>query len=263
MKIIYFFLLLFFLSLTYSYSSDTPEFIDLGNFTQQSIDQIIDSSNELTSEDTKIEKISGNFLNVPYLGHTLIGSNTKQEILTINLSGMDCFTYIDYVEAIRNSSDFGSFKNQVKNIRYKDGIVEYSTRNHFFSDWPQNNSSNVKDITKNFGSKNTITVKKYLNLKEDGSNYLDGIPVVERDITYIPTEKLSPDILEKLNTGDYIGIYSNLDGLDVSHTGIIVKKDDKAYIRHASSKKVNNKVLDEDLVVYLKNKPGIVVYRPI
>ena len=263
MKKLYFLLLLLFINLTYTFGSDAVEFIDLGNFTQQSIDRIIGVSNDTPSVETKIETISQKFLSVPYLGHTLIGSNNKQEILTINLSGMDCFTYIDYVEAIRNSSDFNSFKIQVKNIRYKKGIVEYAARNHFFSDWPQNNSSNVTDVTKTFGSENTITVKKYLNLKNDGTNYLDGIPVVERNITYLPTKKISSGIIEKLKTGDYIGIYSNLDGLDVSHTGIVVKKDGKAFIRHASSRKVNNKVVDEDLVVYLKNKPGIVVYRPI
>jgi len=263
MKILYFLLLLLFINTTNTFGSDAVEFIDLGNFSQQSIDRIIGVSNETPQVENKIETISQNFLNVPYLGHTLIGSNSKQEILTINLSGMDCFTYIDYVEAIRNSSDFNSFKYQVKNIRYKDGIVDYRSRNHFFSDWTQNNSSIVNDITKTFGSGNTITVKKYLNLKNDGSNYLEGIPVVERNITYIPTNKISPGVIEKLKTGDYIGIYSNIDGLDVSHTGIVVKNEDKAFIRHASSRKINNKVVDEELVVYLKNKPGIVVYRPI
>lgn len=263
MKILYFLLLLLYTSSTYTFGSDAVEFVELGKFTQQSINRIIGVSNEIPLEGEKIETISKNFLNVPYLGHTLIGSNNKQEILTINLSGMDCFTYIDYVEAIRSSSDFNSFKDQVKNIRYKGGIVDYRARNHFFSDWPLNNSTNIVDVTEQFGSGNIITVKKYLNLKNDGSNYLDGIPVVERNITYIPTDKISPKITEKLKTGDYIGIYSKLDGLDVSHTGIVVKKDGKVFIRHASSRKVNNKVLDEDLVVYLKNKPGIVVYRPI
>ena len=263
MKILYFLLFLLFTSSTYTFGNDAVEFVDLGKFTQQSINQIIGDSHENPLVENKIEAISQNFLNVPYLGYTLIGSINKQEILTINLSGMDCFTYIDYVEAIRSSSDYNSFKDQVKNIRYKDGIVEYRARNHFFSDWPLNNSSNVKDITEHFGSGNIITVKKYLNLKNDGSNYLDGIPVVERDITYIPTDKISSDVIDKMNTGDYIGIYSKLDGLDVSHTGIVVKKNGKAFIRHASSRKINKKVVDEDLIVYLKNKPGIVVYRPI
>ncbi|MHC4725403.1 MAG: N-acetylmuramoyl-L-alanine amidase-like domain-containing protein, partial [Planctomycetota bacterium] len=82
-----------------------------------------------------------------------------------------------------------------------------------------------------------------------------------RKITYIPSESIDNDILKKMNTGDYAGIYTNLDGLDVSHTGIIIKKKDKVYLRHASSKDMYRKVVDEDLIEYFKNKPGILVYR--
>ena len=254
---------LLYLSAAYTVGGDTIEFTDLGKFTEQSIGQIIGESNTTPARETKIEIISEKFLGVPYLGHTLIGSNEKQEILTINLSGMDCFTYIDYVEAIRNSSDYSSFSDHVRNIRYKDGLVDYLTRNHFFSDWPFNNSAYVKDVTMNIGGDDTLTVKKYLNRKKDGSHYLSGIPVVERNITYIPSDKISQEIIARINTGDYIGIYSGLDGLDVSHTGIVIKKNGRAYIRHASSKKANQKVLDEDLLLYIKNKPGLVIYRPV
>lgn len=263
MKIIYFLLPLLFIFHANAAGNDTVEFIDLGRFTQESIAHIISESENSPTNESKIKFISENFLDVPYLGHTLIGSNDKQEILTINLSGMDCFTYIDYVEAIRNSSGYGNFSDQVRNIRYKNGTVDYRARNHFFSDWPAYNSRYVKDFTKTIGGTDSVTVKKYLNLKKDGSNFLSGIPVVERNITYIPTDSLSPGVIAGIKTGDYIGIYSNIDGLDVSHTGIIIKKDGKAYIRHASSKKSNNKVLDEDLLLYMKNKPGLVIYRPV
>ncbi len=262
MKIIYFLFTLLVLSAAYTAANDTVEFTDLGKFTEQSINRIIGEKNSNQALETKIGLISEKFLDVPYLGHTLIGSNERQEVLTINLSGMDCFTYIDYVEAIRNASDYGSFSDNVQKIRYKDGIVDYRARNHFFSDWPMSNSGNVKDVTMEIGGDDSITVEKFLNRKNDGSLYLPGIPVVKRNITYIPAGKISPEIISKINTGDYIGIYSGLDGLDVSHTGIAVKKSGKAYLRHASSKKANKKVLDEDLVLYIKNKPGLVIYRP-
>ena len=57
-------------------------------------------------------------------------------------------------------------------------------------------------------------------------------------------------------------MYTEIDGLDVTHTGIIIKNDDGVFLRHASSKKSNQKVVDEDLQKYIKNVPGIVVYRP-
>lgn len=263
MNIILLLALLLFMSPVFANGSDSVEFIELGRFTSQSIDRIIGDSNKQPLIENKIETISERFIDVPYLGNSLIGSNDKQEILTINLGGMDCFTYIDYVEAIRSSSDFAGFKNQVKKVRYKEGVVDYRARNHFFSDWPVSNSSRVKDITGETGKDSSVTVKKFLNLKSDGSNYLAGIPVVERNIAFIPSEKVTAEVIKKINTGDYIGIYSGLDGLDVSHTGIVIKKNGKAYLRHASSKKSNKKVLDEDLITYIRNKPGIVVYRPI
>ena len=255
MKILYL-LFLFFICTQFTSAGDSVEFIDLGKFTQESINNII-----LNNETT--EAISGEFLGVPYLGHTLIGSNEKEEILTINLSGLDCFTYIDYVEAIRNSTDYYGFKENVRKVRYKNGTVDYVKRNHFFSDWPVYNPSNVKDVTGAVGGRDSVTVKKSLNRKKDGSYFLAGIPVTEREITYIPSGKLTPEIIAKISSGDYVGIYSGIDGLDVSHTGIVIKKNGKTYLRHASSRKANRKVLDEELLVYMKNKPGLVIYRPL
>ena len=109
----------------------------------------------------------------------------------------------------------------------------------------------------------TATVSKKLNLKSDGSYYLPGIPPTERTIHYIPSASLSTDVLEKLMTGDFVGIYTDKSGLDVSHTGIIIKKDGRVFLRDASSRGKNMKVVDEDLSEYMKNKPGLVVYRPI
>jgi len=90
---------------------------------------------------------------------------------------------------------------------------------------------------------------------------LPGIPIVKREIKYIPTERIDGSVLDSLKSGDYIGIYTDKPGLDVSHTGIIIKKDDKTYIRHASSRARNMKVVDEELLSYLSHAPGIVVYR--
>jgi len=86
--------------------------------------------------------------------------------------------------------------------------------------------------------------------------------VVNRKIYYIPTSEIDDDLLNKLHTGDYVGIYTDIEGLDVTHTGIIIKKDDGVYLRHASSKKKNQKVVDEDFKEYVQNTPGMVIFRP-
>ena len=65
-----------------------------------------------------------------------------------------------------------------------------------------------------------------------------------------------------MKTGDFVGIYSEIQGLDVSHVGIITIDDNIHYLRHASSAKEYKKVIDQDLKDYLSNKPGIIVLRP-
>ena len=104
-----------------------------------------------------------------------------------------------------------------------------------------------------------LTESKELNRKTDGSLWLPGLATVKREISHIPSQKISPQILRAIKTGDYIGIYSDRDGLDVSHTGIAVRKNGGVYLRHASL--VHKKVLDEELATYMKNKPGLLVYR--
>jgi len=68
--------------------------------------------------------------------------------------------------------------------------------------------------------------------------------------------------MDRLKTGDYAGIYSVTEGLDVSHVGIIIKKGDNIYLRHASSQKEIRKVVDQDFRKYIVGKPGIIILRP-
>jgi hypothetical protein len=86
--------------------------------------------------------------------------------------------------------------------------------------------------------------------------YLKEIPPLKREITYIHPKDID---ISKLKNGDYVGIYTNKLDLDVTHTAIIIKKDDKIYLRHASSK--YKKVMDSELFEYTKNKLGILVFR--
>ena len=90
---------------------------------------------------------------------------------------------------------------------------------------------------------------------------LAEIPVTPREIIFIPSGKIDTKVLSRLQSGDYVGIFSTHAGLDVTHTGLIVKSKDNIMLRHASSRSSVKRVVDEDLLDYLQGKPGLVVYR--
>ena len=184
------------------------------------------------------------------------------EVLVVNLKGVDCFTFIDYIEAMRLSESFSGFMDNLKKVRYKSGSVSFENRNHFFSDWKEFNSGFVRDITEEVGGLKAKKILKILNRKEDGSYFLPGITPVEREISYIPSPAIDGPVLEKIMTGDYIGIYSHAAGLDVSHVGIFIREGGKSYLRHASSQPEFRKVIDQDFQEYIQNKPGIIIFRP-
>ena len=210
----------------------------------------------------RIDFISERFLGTPYEGNTLVGSADVPEKLTVHLSGLDCFTYLDYVEAARQSDSYNAFLDSLRDVRYKDGVVAYQHRKHFFSDWVAHDGERVRDVTQEVGRDVAVSVEKYLNQKKDGGVFLDGIPVVTRTVTHIPTDAITEEVVGNLRTGDYIGVYTDIDGLDVTHTGILIKyPDGTPHFRHASSRKDVQRVLDDPLLEYLDGKPGIVVYR--
>jgi len=88
------------------------------------------------------------------------------------------------------------------------------------------------------------------------------VPSRKRIINYIPTKDLREVIVERLKTGDYVGIYANRPDLDVSHVGIIIRDGNKLLFRHASSQSQRRTVIDEDFMKYVSSKPGIIILRP-
>jgi len=237
--------------------------IDTGRWKGEELDEIIGKSSQIDDPGRRIAFISEQFLGISYQESTLIGDEHLPEDLVINLSGLDCFTLLDYVEALRMSGSFAEFTNSLKQVRYRDGIVSFKARNHFFTDWIDHNIAFVEDVTEQVGAGKVKRAQKILNLKEDGSVFIKGIEPVTRTITYVPAEALDETVMRNLRTGDYAGIYSALKGLDVSHVGIIIRNDGSACLRHATSAADLNRVLDQDFRRYMADKTGLIVLRPL
>ncbi len=237
-------------------------YIRLGKWTERDLDLLLSESSRIKDAGTRIEFISRRFLGLMYAESTLIGDINTPEVFVINLEGADCLTFIEYIEAMRLSASFSEFKEHLKKVRYKSGEVTFNNRNHFFTDWREFKSNFVDDVTEEIGSEKTMRVQKMLNEKEDKTFFVPGIRPIMREICYIPSDSINEIPINKMMTGDYIGIYSLLAGLDISHVGIIIKDEERVILRHASSTAKNRKVIDDDFMEYISEKPGIIVFRP-
>lgn len=230
-------------------------------WTPKKLDTLLQESSKINDAGLRIGYLSKQFLGTPYQESTLIGDINTPEVFVINLEAVDCFTFLDYIESMRRSSSFDEFRKTLRKVRYRGGEINFKNRNHFFTNWCEFNSNLIEDVTEMIGGNKTIEVRKILNVKDDGTYFLPGIHTKKRNIQYIPVNVIDDLIISKLRTGDYIGIYSDKQGLDVSHVGIFIRKDSNIFLRHASSLKEYRKVIDQDFSDYIADKSGILVFR--
>ncbi len=234
-----------------------------GKWTVELLDNLMHKSYAIKDIGERIDYLSRQFLNTPYKESSLTGSINVPEVYVINLEGMDCITFIEYIEAMRLSRSYNEFTENLRKVRYRNGEVTFEGRRHFFTNWVGYRPRTVEDLTAVIGGTRTVKIRKTLNLNKDGTQIVIGICPEETDVAFIRGDAIDDKVIEKLKTGDYAGIYSSRDGLDVSHTGIIIKDADKTYLRHASSRKEIYKVTDDELTNYLSGKNGLIILRPI
>ena len=260
----------------------------LGQIISSAEDEAIFSSKVEVLEKVGSQKLNENlvaigksFLGTPYVEKTLEIGET--ESLVINLRGLDCTTFVENVLAFtllqkQEQEDFDTFIENLKTIRYRNGILDgYSSRLHYFTDWIRNNEKKglVKDITSDLGG---IELKKPINFMgthrdlypflTDDKNYerilKTEIELAQKNLCYLPQDQIQAQE-SSIHSGDIIALATSIKGLDVTHTGIAIRKPNgRIHLLHASSSgKV--KITEVPLVDYLKtvkNNIGIVVARP-
>ena len=237
-----------------------PVSLKLDDYTSSKVDTVLKHQTSPMDTGQRTNAISAFFMGTPYRANMLRGTDSMAEQLVIDFRGLDCFTYLEYVEALRKSSSESDFEKNLIETRYKKGTVGFLNRRHFFSDWANDKDHALADDLTSRISPHAVSIEKNLNAKSDGTAYLPGLPTIRRTITYIPSKFVDKEALSHLQTGDYIGLYTELPGLDVTHVGFFIRTDKGPVLRHASLKK--GKVVDLPFLDYVSQKPGIVVYRP-
>lgn len=56
--------------------------------------------NQHSEKSILLKEILASFLDIPYQANTLIGSSIIPEELVVNFNDVDCFTLLDYIQAI-------------------------------------------------------------------------------------------------------------------------------------------------------------------
>nr|WP_260765293.1 DUF1460 domain-containing protein [Mycobacterium sp. SMC-4] len=222
--------------------------------------QILDAMLAVEARDSGT--VSAQFLGTRYGADTLVGSADQDEQLVVELERVDCFTYADYVEALKRADDRETFLAGLTDVRYTNGVVAFDNRRHFFTDWAAADPAVATDVTGSV-SDDAVRTSKQLNRKDTGGVYLPGLPVVAREVSFIPSDQVDGGVISRLRTGDYLGAYALDGGLDVTHVGLFVDSPTGPVFRHASSLPSEMAVVDTPLADYLATVPGVVVLRPV
>ncbi len=230
-----------------------------------------------------IEAVGKSFIGTPYVPNTLEKGDVEQ--LVINLTGLDCTTFLETTLTFsrcikKNKTTFDDYKNELKFIRYRDGKLDgYPSRLHYTSDWIINNEKKgvVKNVSNEIGGivydKQVFFMSKYADkyqILKANPQFVPQILNFENEINkvvkyYIPKDKII-SVEDKIQTGDFIGLATTIEGMDVSHVGIAVKGDDgHVYFLHAPNvgKKVTLTTIPlSEYIADLSKNTGIIVFRP-
>lgn len=87
--------------------------------------------------------IARGFLGIPYVAKTL--EVNPKESLVVNLRQLDCTTYVENVLAVyecvkNNRTSYADYLYFLRMIRYVGGTVSYPTRQHYFTEWIEENT---------------------------------------------------------------------------------------------------------------------------
>lgn len=222
----------------------------------------------------------------PYVAHTLEGDT---EMLTINIDQLDCTTFVETLYALTRTTlnarySWRDFAFNLENLRYRNGVMtDYSSRLHYISEWIVNNRSrgNLIEVTPDIPTADylTKTINFMTTHKDSYKSLKDDPEMVEKirnfeigyrnhRMPYLKKQWLGrKDVKAALKSGDFVGLVTKIDGLDISHLGIVYK-DEKGEIFLLDASMSGGKVQLEkenmfDMLRHSKSNIGLRVFRMV
>jgi len=262
-----------------------------GNLDSDEIAKQLIALNQNYPVQRRIAIQSAELLNAPYsegaLGEGVNGRYDQNPLYRFDY--FDCETYVDTVVALALAKNLSDFKNKINQIRYRQGHVGFTQRNHFPSaDWIPSNKINgyIRELSYLIAGKKTRMSRTQINLRNWYRNlttdriqipYLSSQEKETRlfllkkegealsgskniSISYIPVFDLlqNPGLRQRIPNGSlifFVGHDSYLSSrigtpMNVLHMGFAIWNNGRLYCRMASSKA--GRVLDVHFSDYLK-----------
>lgn len=205
-----------------------------------------------------------------------------REVLFVNLEIFDCQSFIENTLALTYTKrltmpTYDAFREQIKKLRYRNSVVSYGARLHYFSDWIYTHQKQglLRDVSKEIGGELYEKQVHYMSSKRDTfyGNMADpatftAVRQVEKDLSarekyYIAKDKLAASE-SQIKDGDIIAITNATDGMDIAHVGVAYWQGTQLHLLHASSDLGAVVVTNEPLSTYLathRKHTGIMVAR--
>ena len=228
-----------------------------------------------------VQAVGRQLIGAPYVAGMLDAS--EEETMIADLTAFDCVLYVENVLALAQGiatgdTTFADYVRNVEALRYRGGEMgSYCSRLHYFTEWIHDNERRgvVVDVTEDAGG---VPYDKTVNFM---STHRGSYPRLVSDETYACIVDMEQDLrdhdlyyipkadiarhYDSLEPGDVIATATNIDGLDVTHTGFVYRTADggTAFLNASLSGEV---LIAPDLARYVQGvraQSGIIVARPV
>ena len=224
-----------------------------------------------------MQAVGEHFAGTPYVAGLL--DEPAEETLVVNLGGFDCVLFVETALALARGIAVEDYSYDTFVRRYRDGEMNgYCSRLHYFSEWIADNEKRgiVRNVTRDLGG---VRLDKRLRfMSEHRASYprfaendslFRGIRDMEDrlaglELYYIPQDRIR-SVYDRLRAGDIIATATSIEGLDVSHSGLVYDAGDgrKGFLHASTSGGIKVSPDLQDYVQNIKIQIGIVVARPV
>ena len=235
-----------------------------------SIEEAFRGRTDMSVPELTVE-VALHLLGTPYVGGTL---EKVPEELIVRYDATDCILFVETciataltlkgIDLSRGEPgaaepSYALLKENIRMLRYRDGHIGYSTREHYTSGWLSNAEKLgvLKEYSARIGEPLQQTFSfmsthpaSYPQLASDTA-MVSRIRAVEKELesgsyAWVPASRIS-SVEDSICTGDIVCYVTKVKGLDISHVALAYEKDGRMCFIHASS--AARKVIIDDRTI--------------